>query len=63
MRATKIPLKNDNLPNNQNIVKYDNIYILKCIYAKLIAIKLRKRQLIDIKKKKSFLSNVFKYIF
>ena len=26
MRATKIPLKNDNLPNNQNIVKYDNIY-------------------------------------
>ena len=61
MRATKIPLKNDNLPNNQNIVKYDNIYF-KMHISKLTAIKLRKRQLFDIKKK-SFLSNVFKYIF
>ena len=50
MRATKIPLKNDNLPNNKNIVKYDNIYF-KMHIRKLIAIKLRKRQLIDIKKK------------
>ena len=61
MRATKSPLKNDNLPNNQNIVKYDNIYF-KMHISKLTAIKLRKRQLFDIKKK-SFLSNVFKYIF
>ena len=61
MRGTKIPLKNDNLPNNQNIVKYDNIYF-KMHISKLTAIKLRKRQLFDIKKK-SFLSNVFKYIF
>ena len=51
MRATKIPLKNDNLPNNQNIVKYDNIYF-KMHISKLTAIKLRKRQLFDIKKKK-----------
>ena len=61
MRATKSSLKNDNLPNNQNIVKYDNIYF-KMHISKLTAIKLRKRQLFDIKKK-SFLSNVFKYIF
>ena len=31
--------------------------------SKLITIKLRERQLIDIKKKKGFLSNVFKYTF